>query len=84
MVGATEPAGSGGVATDAEATRGGVLFTKSCDEAGSDRGYRPMCARWRSTAAIAAAVIASTMCCIEGRIGVGGIFCASFCYVRGA
>ena len=66
MVGATEPAGGGGIATDVEATKGRVLFANSCDEAGSDRGYRPMCARWRSTAAIAAAVIASTMCCIEG------------------
>ena len=66
MVGATEPAGGGGIATDAEDTRGRVLFTKSCNETGSDCGYRPMCARWRSTAAIAVAVIASTICCIEG------------------
>ena len=66
MVGAIEPAGGGGVATDAGATRGRALFTKACDEAGSDRRYRPMCARWRSTAAIAAAVTASTICCREG------------------
>ena len=78
MAGATEPAGGGGVATDAEATRGRVLFTKSCDETGSDRGYRPMCARWRSTAAIAAAVIASTMCCIERGESALGAFSALF------
>ena len=66
MVGATDPAGGGGVATDARATRGRPLFIKPCDEAGSDRGYRPMCARLRSTAAIAAAVTASTICCREG------------------
>ena len=47
------------------ATRGRALFTNSCDEADSDRGYKPMCARW-STAAIAAAVTASTICCREG------------------
>ena len=66
MVGIIEPAGGGGVATDAGATRGRAWFIKSCDEAGSDRGYRPMCARWQSTAAIAAAVTASTICCREG------------------
>ena len=75
-LGATESAGGGGVATDAEATKGRVLFTKSCDETGSDRGYRPMCARWRSTAAIAAAVIASTICCIEGGESAPGAFFA--------
>ena len=79
--GATESAGGGGVATDAGATRGRALFTKSCDEVGSDRGYRPMCARWRSTAAIAAAVTAS-MLQRGGQIGAGGIFCASCCYAR--
>ena len=61
-----EPAGDGGVATDAGATRGRAWFIKSCDGAGSDRGYRPMCARWQSTAAIAAAVTASTKGCREG------------------
>ena len=66
MVGATEPAGGGDVATDAGAARGRALSTKSCHEAGSDCGYRPMCARWRSTAANAAAVTASTICCREG------------------
>ena len=66
MVGVIELAGGGGVATDAGATRGQALFLKSCDEAGSDRGCIPMCARWRSTAAIAAAVTASTICCREG------------------
>ena len=29
-------------------------------------GHRPMCARWRSTAAIAAVVTASTICLKEG------------------
>ena len=76
MVGVTEPADGGGVATDAEATRGRVLFTNSCDETGSDRGYRPMCARWRSTAAIATAVIASTICCIEGGKSAPGAYSA--------
>ena len=66
MVGATEPAGGGGGATDAGVIRGRALVPKSCDEAGSGRGFRPMCARWRSTAAIAAAVTASTICCREG------------------
>ena len=74
MVGATEPAGGGGVATDAGVIRGRVLVTKLCDEAGSDRGYRPMCARWRSTAAIAAAMTASTMCCKEGGRSAPGAF----------
>ena len=76
MVGATEPASGGGVATDAKATRGRLLFTKSCDETGSDRGYRPMRARWRSTAAVAAAVIASTICCIEGGESAPGAYSA--------
>ena len=67
MIGATEPAGGGSVATDAKATRGLLLFTKSCDETGSDRGYRPMWVRWRSSAAIAVAVIASTICCNRRR-----------------
>ena len=52
--------------THAEATRERLLVTKSCDETGSNRGYRPMQARWRSTAAMAAAVIASVMYCIKG------------------
>ena len=76
MVGATEPADGGGVTTDAEATKGRVLVTKSCDETGSDRGYRPMCARWRSTAVIAAAVIASTIYCIEGDESAPGAYSA--------
>ena len=62
MVGIIEPAGGGGVATDAGATRRRAWLIKSCDGAGSDRGYRPMCARWRSTAATAAGVAASTIC----------------------
>ena len=66
MVEATEPAGGGGVATDAGIIRGRALVTKSCNEAGSGSGYRPMCARWRSTADIAAEVTASTICCREG------------------
>ena len=76
MVGDTEPAGGGGVATDAEATIERLLFTKSCDETGSDREYRPMWARWRPTAAIAAAVIASTICCIEGGESAPGAYSA--------
>ena len=67
MVGTTEPVSGGSVATEAEVARGRFGFTISCDEAGSDRGDRPKCARWRSTAAIVAAVITSTIiCCIEG------------------
>ena len=74
MVGATEPAGGGGVATDAGVVRGRALVTKFCDEAGSDRGYRPMCARWRSTAAFAAAATASTICCRERGESAPGTF----------
>ena len=38
-------------------------------------GHRPMCARWWSTAAIAAAVTASTIRFKEGGgVGVGGIY----------
>ena len=74
MVGATEPAGGGDCATDAGVIRGRALVTKSCGGAGSDRGYKPMCARWRSTAAIAAAVTASTICCREGGGSALGAF----------
>ena len=74
MVGATEPAGGEGVATDAGVIRGRALVTKSCDEAGSDRGYRPMCARWRPTVAIAGAVTASTICCRDGAESAPGAF----------
>ena len=73
MVGATKPAGGGSVATDAGVVRGRALVTKSCYEAGFDRAYRPMCARWRSTAAIAAAVTASTICCREGGESAPGV-----------
>ena len=66
MVGGTEFAGGGGGVTGAGCTEGRALVTKSCDEAGSDRRHRPMCARWRSSAAIAAAVTASIICCKEG------------------
>ena len=41
MVGAMEPVSGGSVATEAEVARGRFGFTISCDEAGSDRGYRP-------------------------------------------
>ena len=41
MVGTTEPVSGGSVATEAEVARGRFGFTISCDEAGSDRGYRP-------------------------------------------
>ena len=41
VVGATEPVSGGSVATEAEVARGRFGFTISCDEAGSDRGYRP-------------------------------------------
>ena len=37
-------------------------------------GHRPMCARWRSTAAISAAVTASTIRFKEGGVGVRGIY----------
>ena len=83
MVGATVPAGGGGVATSTEATRGLVLFTKPCDDTSSDRGYRPMCARWRSTAAIAAAVTASTICCREGGESAPGAYSALVFATRG-
>ena len=66
MVGATEPAGGGGDAIDAGFIRGRALVTKSCGGAGSDRGYRPMCVRWRSTAAIAVAVTAMTIVAERG------------------
>ena len=36
-----EPVSGGSVATEAEVARGRFGFTISCDEAGSDRGYRP-------------------------------------------
>ena len=74
MVGATEPGGGRSVATDAGFVRGQALVTKFCDEAGSDREYRPMCTRWRSTAAIAAAATALTICCREGGESAPGAF----------
>ena len=79
MVGATEPASVGGVAVDAGATKGEALsvgtaagwVVRATGPAGggggaTSAGYRPMCARWRSTVASAAAVTASTICCREG------------------
>ena len=76
VLGATGPAGDGGIATDAEATKGRLVFAVLCEEAGSNRGYRPILARWRSTAAIVVAVITSIVNWIEGSestLGAGGL-----------
>ena len=75
VVGAAEPAGGGGVAIDAEATEGQLVFTVLCEEAGSNREYRPILARWRSIAANVLAVIVSIVDCIEkaeATLGAGG------------
>ena len=78
MVEATEPAGGGGVATDAGIIRGRALVTKSCNEAGSGSGYRPMCARWRSTADRSNRL--NHLLQKGGRIGAEGILSARVSY----
>ena len=66
MYGATEAVrATGGTVCDAAAVGGAVMAIGSvCGTVGA--GHKPMCARRRSTAAIAAAVTVSTICCKEG------------------
>ena len=78
VVGAMGPVGC---ATGAVRAKRGTGFGETAEGAtepvggAMGTGHRPMCARWRSTAAIAAAVTASTIWCKEGGgVSVRGIY----------
>ena len=57
-----------------EAAMGGAVMAIGSVYGTVGAGHKPMCARWRSTAAIAAAVTASTICLKEGAESVSESF----------